>query len=440
MEDHRSTETMTRFLVIWVGQLFSLIGSTVAGFAVVWWITQETGSATALATATAASILPGVILGPVAGAYVDRWNRRRVMIVADAAIALVSLLMAFLFWRGAIRLWHIYLINAVRAIGGSFHWPAMQASTSLMVPERHLTRVAGMNQTAHGLQNIVGPPLGALLLSLLPIHSVLLIDVATAAIAVMPLLFIPIPQPRRRRDGATARSLWGDVFEGVRYVWQWPGLRIIMGMAMLINFVLFPAESLSPLLITEHFAGGALELGWLNSAWGVGVVVGGMALSVWGGFKRKVYTSLTGLVFMGVGFLLIGVAPAWAFLLAVAGNFLAGAMNPIVNGPFFAILQSSVAPELQGRVFTVIGSLSGGIAPLSLAIAGPVADVVGVRTWYVAGGLTCMILGAIAFRIPALIYLEDDPARFAAAPADDPGLAAEAAEPVATTGTYADRP
>jgi len=417
------------FFTIWTGQAFSLAGSRVLEFALIWWLTQLTGSATVLAMATLTFVLPQVFLSPFAGALVDRWNRRVVMIVADGTVALVALGLAYLFWAGKIQVWHVFVALLVRAIGGNFHWPAMQASTSLMVPDRHLTRVAGLNQTMNGALNVIGPPLGAMLLAVLPFQSIMLMDVGTALLAILPLFFVHIPQPTPApvepgdsREGEIPRyapgvptrndsgkpSLWSDVRQGLRYVWGWPGLLAIMTMATILNFVINPAFSLMPLLVTDHFKGGALQLGWLESGWGVGLVVGGLLLSAWGGFRRRVYTSLTGLVVQGVGIMLLGLAPANALWLAVAGMFLAGAMNALVNGPLFAVLQGSVAPEMQGRVFTVVMSMSAAAWPLSLAVAGPIADLVGVRPWYVVGGAVSVIMGLGAFFVPVIVNVEQN--------------------------------
>lgn len=140
-----------RFFAIWTGQAFSIVGSRLAQFALVWWLTKATGSATVLATATLVAILPGVLLGPFSGALVDRWNRRLIMIVADASVAAISVWIAYLFWTESVAVWHIYVAMLARALGGAFHWPSMQASTSLMVPKEHLPRVAGLNQMIQGL-------------------------------------------------------------------------------------------------------------------------------------------------------------------------------------------------------------------------------------------------------------------------------------------------
>ena len=184
------------FFTIWTGQAFSLLGSRLVQFALIWWLTRTTGSATVLATASLVALLPQVILGPVVGALVDRWNRRLVMLVADSVVAIATLLLAFLFWHGSVQIWQVYLLLFARAIGGGFHWPAMTASTSLMVPENNLSRIQGLNQMLQGGMGILAAPLGALLLEILPMQGVLAIDVGTALLAITPLLFIGVSQPK----------------------------------------------------------------------------------------------------------------------------------------------------------------------------------------------------------------------------------------------------
>ncbi len=409
------------FFTIWGGQALSLVGSQVGGFALVWWLTQETGgSATILALMTFIAMLPGVLLGPFVGALVDRWDRRRVMIVADSTIALFSAGLAVLLWLNALQIWHVYVIMFVRALGGTFHFSAMQASTSLMVPKSQLARVGGMNQTLRGALDIITPPLGALLMELLPLYVIMGIDVVTAAFAIVPLFFIAVPQPPRRaaeeqpmlaeRQSPVA-ALFRDVREGFLYIWHWTGLLIILLMATVLNMLANPGFSLLPILVKNHFAGDALQLGWLSSSWGIGLIAGGLTLSVWGGFRRKIYTSLTGLVGMGLGTLIVGIASPTGFWLAWGGMLFAGFMNPIVNAPFMAILQSAVAPEIQGRVFTAVGSMAGAASLLGMAIAGPVADRFGVQVWFMAAGIISILMAVAMRSIPAVMRLEDDASR-----------------------------
>src|SRR5215216_2618376 len=184
-----------RFFTIWSGQALSLFGSALVQFALIWYLTQKSGSATVLAAATLVGMLPQILIGPFAGALVDRWNRRAIMIIADGTIAAFSLLLAYLFATGVVQIWHIYAVMAVRSIGGAFHFPAMSASTPLMVPKEQLTRINGLNQALQGVNSLIAPPVGALLLGVLTTQGVLLIDVGTAMLAILPLLFIPIPQP-----------------------------------------------------------------------------------------------------------------------------------------------------------------------------------------------------------------------------------------------------
>ncbi len=394
------------FFTIWAGQAASLFGSSLAGFALIWWLTQTTGSATVLATASIAGMLPGILLGPFAGALVDRWNRRVIMIVADAFVAAVSAWLAVMFLTGAARPWHVYVIMLARSLGGAFHWPAMASSTSLMVPKEHLSRVAGLNQTLFGAMNIVAPPIGAFLLAVLPIHGILGIDVATALIAVVPLLFVAIPQPARATASREQTTVFRDVVEGLRYVSAWRGLCLVLAMATAVNLLMAPAASLIPLLVSRHFGGGAVELGAMNSSWGIGIVLGGLVLSAWGGFRRRIVTTLTGLAFMGLAFGAIAAVPARAFPAAVILSALGGLANPITNGPMDAMLQANVAPEIQGRVFTLVSTFCQIAQPLGLAIAGPLTDLLGVRIWFAIGGLGCVAMSLVGFATPAVLNIE----------------------------------
>jgi DHA3 family macrolide efflux protein-like MFS transporter len=199
-----------------------------------------------------------------------------------------------------------------------------------------------------------------------------------------------------------------DLRAGLRYVAGWPGLMAILLMAMGINFILSPSSSLMPLLVTKHFGGGALHLGWLESALGIGVVLGGLLLSAWGGFRRRIVTSLLGVVGIGTGIVLMGLAPASWFWLALGGMFVTGFMNPMANGPLIAVLQGTVAPEMQGRVMSLVQSGATAMMPLSLLMAGPLADLLGVRIWYLVGGVSCVALGLLAFTVPAIIHVEEN--------------------------------
>jgi DHA3 family macrolide efflux protein-like MFS transporter len=405
------TNWKARFFTIWSGQAFSLFGSRLVQFALIWWLTAETGSATVLAIASLFGLLPTVLLGPFAGALVDRWKRRQIILIVDAAIALASLLLAYLFAIDAVGVGTVYVLLLVRGIGESFHWPSMSAATSLMVPDDQLTRVQGLNQMLQGGLNIVAAPLGALLLGLLPMQGIMLIDVVTAALAILPLLLITIPEVAQRgeKSGSMgAPTFWEDFRSGLKYVRSWPGLMMLMLLAMVINFLLTPAGALMPILVADYFKGGPLQLGWIESAFGFGMIAGGLALGAWGGFKKRILTSMFGLIGLGAGFSLIGFVPSNLFWLGVVGAFFAASMVSMVNGPIHAILQSTVEPAMQGRVFTLVGSLASAMAPIGLIVAGPVADAIGVQSWYVIGGLACILMAVLGYSIPAVMNIEDN--------------------------------
>jgi len=403
-----STRWKVSFLAVWSGQAFSLVGSELVRFALIWWLTERTASATTLAIAAAVSRVPAIVLGPFAGALIDRWDRRWVLIVSDALIALFTALLAALYWLGIVRVWHVYAILFLRALGDTFQSPTMRASTPLMVPDARLARVAGMNQALSGVVAIAAPPLGALLLAVWPIQRILWLDMVTAALAIAPLLFVRIPQPEIAATQHGERpSALREMAEGARYLWGRRGLSLLVATSALITFAVAPAAALIPLLVREHFRMGATQYAWMGSAYGIGVVAGGLLLSGWGGFRRRMVTSLVGLVGAGLGLLVVGAASATAFWLALAGIALAGFMVPLNGGPRQAICQSLVPPEMQGRFFTLSDSVHQAMAPLGLGISGPLADAFGVRLWFLLAALSCIAVALVRALIPSVLYIED---------------------------------
>ena len=262
-----------------------------AAFALIWWLTESTGSATLLALLSFAIFLPQVVLGPFVGALVDRWDRRKIMIIADGLVATATGCLAILFLADAVQVWHIVVANFVNSIGGSFQGTAMATATSLMVPKQHLSRVQGANQALNGTLNIVAPPLGAVLVALLPMQNIMALDVATAAFAIMPLFFVVIPQHIQTTSSEISfRSVARDVAIGLRYIRNHSGILTVMLIGASSNFFLNADSAVIPILVTEHFDGDALQLGWFGTAFGIGTLLGGIVLSVWGGFRRRILT------------------------------------------------------------------------------------------------------------------------------------------------------
>jgi DHA3 family macrolide efflux protein-like MFS transporter len=400
-----NTRWAPKFFAIWTGQAFSLLGSQLVQFALVWWLAKTTGSATLLAAISIAAVLPTVLIGPFAGALVDRWNRRMVMIAADGAVALSTVILVILFALGSVQFWQLFILLFLRAVGQSFHHPAMQASTSLMVPDKHLTRVAGVNQLLEAVMGVAAPPLGALLVGVLPMAAVLSIDIGTALLAILPLCFLSVPQPERA--AAVPATVLADLREGFRYVARWRGLLLVCLLAASLNFLLAPLSALLPLMVTEFFGGQAMSLAALDAAFAAGMIFGALALGIWGGFKSRIATTLLSILCLGPFIILLGVSPAVSLGLALAAVFFIGILIPIASGPIRALLQAVVSPEKQGRVFSLTGSLTGIAMPAGLIVAGPLADGLGIPAVFVIAGGLFLCLGVAAFGIPAVRKIED---------------------------------
>ncbi|QRN84231.1 MFS transporter [Chloroflexota bacterium] len=400
----------TKFFTIWGGQALSILGSQLVQFALIWYLTIQTSSATVLATAQLIGILPSVILGPFIGTMVDRLNRRWIMIIADSVIALATITLAVLFAIDLATIWHIYGVLFIRSVAGCFHGFAMSTSTSLMVPVESLTRIQGINQMMTGGMNIISAPMGALLISAMSLQNILAIDVITAIIAILPLCFISIPQPESIESGEiksrTQTTIWQDFKTGLRYLLGFQGLLIVGLMSVILNFTIIPAFSLLPLMVKEYFRGNAIHLSWLESAMGIGMLLGGFLLSTWGGFKKKIITSMMGVIGMGVGALILAFAPSSLIYIAVFGTLLVGFMHPITNGPLFAVIQTTVNPEMQARVISLLTSVCGAMSPIGLMIAGATSDKFGIQTWFFIGGLLCVLMGITGFLIPAVMKIE----------------------------------
>ena len=395
-----------RFYTLWTGQALSLLGSQLVQFAIIWYLTQKTNSATTLAIASMMGLLPGVLLSPFIGTWVDRGNRRQILIAADGTVAIATLILTVLFILNSVQTWHIFLVLFIRAVAGGFHQSAFGASVVLLVPKEQLARVQGFNQALYGGMNIISAPLGAYLLAIMPMQGILGIDVATALLAVSILLFIQIPQPERGEDKKA--TFWQDFAAGFRYISAWRGLVILLGLVMVINFFYSATEPLTPLLITKHFGGDAQQLGWWLSSFAVGTILGGLVLGAWGGFKRKIVTAQLGLILMGLSTAIVGIVPANLFWAGLVANATVGFLLPIINGSFGATLQAAIKPEMQGRVFAFIFSAAMLVSPLALIIAGPFADAFGMQLWFLIAGISCMIMGTLGFFSSAVMGMESN--------------------------------
>lgn len=401
---------LRNYLPMGIGQVLSLLGSALVQFALIWYLTQKTGSALTLLTATLTGTLPAVFLGPFAGALVDRWNRKLTMIFSDGLVALATLVLVILFATNRIAIWHIYIILFVRSLAGIFQAPALNASSTLMIPKEHFTRYSGMQQSVYGIINIVAPPLGALLIAYLPMQAVLAIDTVTATIAILLLLFlVKVPQPQRSKDRVliTTKLVLRDVKEGIRFVVSWKGVLLLLIGGTIINMVSMPALNLLPLFVQEYFQRGASAYAGLNSALGIGTIIGGISLGLWGGFKRRIMTVMMGILGLGSGMFILGLLPRTGYYFSVGLMVLIGFMFVMISGPLNAAMKEKIPPEMQGRFFTVMSSMVQATVPLGLIIAAPIAELLSISTWYLIGGGVCLALGVFGLLYKPLATLDD---------------------------------
>ena len=367
---------MTAFTIVWVGQVVSLLGSAMTAFALTIWAFEETGQATVLALVAFFSFGPTVLLSPVAGALVDRWNRRLVMMLSDLAAGLSTIVVLVLFATDQLQIWHLYVTGAFAGAFQAFQFPAYSAAVTMMLSKEQYARASGMLSLAQSASGVLAPAAAGALLAPVGIVGVLMVDVVTFVIAVGTLLFVHIPQPESKADGdGSEGSLWRESVYGFRYIYRRPSLLALQMVFFFMNFIAaFTLVLLSPMILART-GNDELVLGTVQSVGAIGGVVGGLVLSAWGGPRRRVHGVLLGMF----GASLLGHIPLGigrGLLLWGAGNFGINFMIPILNGSNQAIWQAKVAPEVQGRVFAVRRLIAQITYPLSMLVAGPLADYV----------------------------------------------------------------
>lgn len=394
-----------KFIIIWSGQLFSILSSSIAQFAIVLWISLETGSAEVLSLATIAALLPQVVLGPFAGVFVDRWSRKWTMILADSFVALCSAVIALLFYLDVIEIWQIYLLLMLRSIGSAFHAPAMKSSIPLLAPEKELTRIASINQTIQALCNICGPVLGAALIVSTNMSVVMLLDVVGAAIACTSLLFVFIPNPEKT-ETETTNNVLRDMKDGFIAIRSNRGLKWVMVTEILITFFIMPVVALIPLMTLKNFSGTAYQVSLIELLFGSGALVGGILLGVWNPRVRKVVMINLSYVIVGVSIFITGLLPPSAFIIYAIMAVVQGISMPFYSGPFTALLQTQIEISFLGRVFSLFDSISLLPSILGLLATGFIADAIGIANVFVICGIAIVMTGLLAFFIPSIMNLE----------------------------------
>lgn len=396
-----------RFWSIWIGQALSLVGSALTQFVLIWWITLNAGSTGALAIAGVMALLPQALLGPFGGVLADRFSRRTLMIVADAISAICMLVLVWLFQSGQVQLWHLYTMMFIRSSMQAFQAPAAAASTAMLVPEAWLGRVAGLNQMLQGVMTIAAAPLGALLLAFMPFQGALLVDVVTALLGIVPLLFFAIPQPPTTRAGQT--SFRADLVSGARVVLHNPGLLALYGLITLVVLTIMPTFTLTPLLVREHFGGGVNEVAFMEGLAGVGIIAGGLLIAAVPLFKRRIVTILLSFAISCATVAFTAMTPGSLLWVAALWWGLSGVTFSTGQAPLLALIQTRVPNQLQGRVISLLNTVMGAAAPVGLGLAALLGEFVGVRGIYIIGGLAAAAICLLGFAVPSLMRIEEAP-------------------------------
>jgi hypothetical protein len=417
---------MRTLLVVWFGQTISVIGTGLTTFALGVWVYQKTGSVTQFALISVLSYAPLIVLSPVAGVYVDRWDRRRTMLIADLTSGAIVFSLFALLAAGHLEIWQIYLATAGASTVGAFHFPAYAAATTLMVAKERFGHVGGLVEFSSAASVTLPPVVAGALIFSIGLRGVLVVDCATFLFSASCLAMVRIPRPERQPHG----SLLTDIKAGLRYLGAHAGLRRLLAQFSAMNLLnCFLLVLIIPLVLsttTERRLGLTVTLGTL------GFVVGGVTMSLWGGPRRRARGIVLCSMAQGIGMIIAGLRQSP--VLVAIGLFCFYFWVPIMNGSSQAIWQSRVPPGLQGRVFAIRRTLAQATAPISYALAGPLADHVfvpplrpggalagnvgrlvgtgpgrGVGLMVVILGVLCIAVNVVSLRSRPLMNVEQEP-------------------------------
>lgn len=365
---------MVGFSIVWVGQIISLLGTSMTGFAVTIWAYEKTNAATVLAMLGFFFVAPMLIASPFAGAIVDRSNRKMMMMISDIASGIATIIILILYSTGHLEIWHLFITSAFQGVFQSFQWPAYSAAITTMIPKEQYGRANGMLSLADTASNIFAPILAGALLGFIGLAGILVIDILTFVFAIGALLIVAIPQPKISEEGRQAQgNIFKEAVFGFGYILKRPPLLALQLVFLTGNFFIGIPGAIQAAMILANTASNEKILAIVNSAGAIGGVVGGLVMSAWGGPKKRVYgvlfgwfiASLLGDVLFGLG----RVTLIWV-IAAFGGMF----FIPIINGSNQAIWQAKVPPDLQGKVFSIRRLIAWFVSPLAMLVAGPLSD------------------------------------------------------------------
>lgn len=385
------------FSIIFTGQIFSILSSSIVQFAIIWFLTKETGSAAVLSIATIVGLLPQIILGPFIGVYIDRVDRKKVMIFSDLFIALTSLALGIFFYISKPELIVIYIVLGLRSVGSAFHMPSMQAVTPLLAPEDKMVKIAGISQAIFSISNILGPIFAGILFAVLNMYQIILLDVIGAIMAVTSLLFVKIPNVKSMSNEKP--RVFHEMMEGLKDIKANKLLFTLTIYIAIVIIIYMPVGALFPLMTNNYFKLDAVHASIVETFFAVGMLVGGLCLSIWGGFKKKQYTILVSTIIFGIALTATGLLNTNGYVFFVIFSAILGLMVPFFSGMYDAIIQINIKPEMLGRVFAFVTSIMLLGTPIGLIICAPIAEIVGIQNWFLISGILIVVISLLMFNV-----------------------------------------
>ena len=384
--------------VFLVGQTVTTFGSMLVQYAILWHLTLTTKSGTILALAAVFGFLPQAIVSIFAGVWADRVNRKIMIIISDSVITLATLTLALFMFSGIHDLWLIFLVMAVRSAGTGVQMPAISALVPQIVPKDKLLRINGINSSLNSSLTILGPIAAAGLYASFSLEAILIVDVITAVIGIFLLLTVSVPT-LVRASSAEKPSYFTDLKEGINYVFTHELVRWVIAVFGIVFLLIVAPSNLSPLMIVRNFGSEVWMLTVLELAFGVGALLGGALMAIFASKINRLWTIITTSVVFG--FLAIGLGFTTNLVMFYILFFIIGLIVPAFSTSAFTLLQETVEPERQGRVFGFVGIVMAVAMPIGMSVLGPLADIVSVEILLIATGAATVVIAVVAVLLPA---------------------------------------
>ncbi|MDO5292943.1 MAG: MFS transporter [bacterium] len=392
------------FIKIWTGQAVSMLTSSVLQMAIVWYLTERTGSSAVLSFATLIGYLPQAVLGTFIGVYIDRYNKKKIMIYADLFIAAASLLLVIVGIFGEIPIWLIFVVLFVRSIGAAFHYPALQAVTPSIVPKEHLTKYAGYAQSFESVSMVASPAIAAALFSIWNLDTIIMLDVFGALIAVGMICIARLSFEKEEAvtaQEATEIGMLREVKEGLMILRSVKGMTALLTISALYAIIYFPIGTLYPLITMKYFGGTFADSSVVEIVFSVGMLAGSLLLGIFGDKVNKRLAIIGSIFIYGVGVLMTGLLPTNGLYVFMGLSILMGSSVPFYTGVETSIIQSRIEEAYLGRILALSGSLTTITMPIGLVLSGLFSDMIGIQNWFILLGAITIVLAIVAMAMPS---------------------------------------